>query len=372
MNFKEILAQIKKTDQEFLKKNRKDFHLPKYNPNTHYLDLTSSNYFVALISLRDIIKLTTDYYFRETVGAKNVDLFMLTPSVSSPIGLGSDSEAIEIKFGDLTTNLVDSSQFGFEPLLLNNFNKLYCYMPSMRGENPDERHLNQFFHCETEIRGEISELKNIAQDYVKILSKTCLQVENIINLISVNPDATKRTLKNIVDDSDFINIEFDEAVKILEDHGKKAMINYTKSGRDISSQGEIELFKLLQTDVPVWLNNFDRDRVPFYQKPNPNNNEKVINSDLLMPPLIKGAFGGEVLGSGQRQDDVLEMKESLLRQGIDLSPYKWYLNLREQKHYSTTSGFGMGIERFITWMLCLSDIKDSIIYPRLKNIKTFP
>ena len=72
-------------------------------------------------ALRDIIKLTTDFYFKDIVEAKNIDLFMLTTSVSSPMGHGSDSEAIAIKFGNLETNLVDSSQFGFEPLLLLTF-----------------------------------------------------------------------------------------------------------------------------------------------------------------------------------------------------------------------------------------------------------
>lgn len=73
---------------------------------------------------------------------------MLTPSVSSPTGPISDSEVIKIKFGKYDSYLVDSSQFGFEPLLLNRLDRVYCYLPSMRGENPDKRHLNQFFHCE--------------------------------------------------------------------------------------------------------------------------------------------------------------------------------------------------------------------------------
>ena len=69
------------------------------------------------------------------------------------MGPGSDSEVIPIKFGKYNSFLVDSSQFGFEPLLLNKLDKVYCYLPSMRGENPDKRHLNQFFHCEAEIKG---------------------------------------------------------------------------------------------------------------------------------------------------------------------------------------------------------------------------
>ncbi|MCR4278536.1 MAG: hypothetical protein NUV81_01385, partial [bacterium] len=75
---------------------------------------------------------------------------------------------------------------------------------------------------------------------------------------------------------------------------------------------------------------------------------------------------------GQRQDNYQEMVDSLTRQNIYLEPYEWYMNLRKLPDYKTTSGFGLGIERFITWILCRDDIKDAILYPRLKDIETYP
>ena len=87
---------------------------PKYNSETYYKDLTKYEYFDALVVVRHYVKIASDTYFNEMVGAKNADLFMLTPSISSPMGSGSDSEAVQIKFGKLNTFLVDSSQFGFE------------------------------------------------------------------------------------------------------------------------------------------------------------------------------------------------------------------------------------------------------------------
>jgi asparaginyl-tRNA synthetase len=146
----------------------------------------------------------------------------------------------------------------------------------------------------------------------------------------------------------------------------------TERGRDIGSQGEIELMRMLGMNTPLWMTSYDRDRVAFYQKPDPKNPNKVINADLLFPPLAEGSFGGEIVGCGQRQDSVEEIRESLKRQGIFPEPYEWYINLRMLPEYSTTSGFGLGIERFITWILSRDDIKDAIIYPRLKNIVTYP
>ena len=97
-------------------------------------------------------------------------------------------------------------------------------------------------------------------------------------------------------------------------------------------------------------------------------------------PRHRQAFGQaaglqrrRVPGSGQRQNSSEEMYESLKRQN-NLSPkhYEWYIDLRKLPGYKTTSGFGLGIERFIAWALAKENIRDVIPYPRLKNIKMFP
>lgn len=363
---------FQKLFQKILPKKIVKYSLPDYDPDTHYLQVGKSKYFRDLIIMRHYIKMASDYYWSNVQGAFNVDLFMLTPSVSSPMGPGSDSEAIEIKFGNLHTYLVDSSQFGFEPILMNDIKKVYCYLPSMRGENPDKRHLNQFFHCEAEIKGTLKELKPQIEGYIKFLAKNLLSQKEILSHLSLNYEITIEKLENILKMDSFKEIEFDHAVDLLLKNGFSNYINETEHGRDISSKGELELMKILNTKTPVWINNFDRDRVAFYQKPHKSNPYKVINSDLIFPPILNSSFGGEIVGAGQRQDNVDEMYESLRRQGVDAGPYLWYINLRRQKGYSTTSGFGLGVERFISWSLNRDDIKDSIIYPRLKNVLTHP
>ncbi len=135
-----------KTEQEFfaslaendrLRGGSHSLSTPPYHPETYYRDIAQNPYFSSLVLLRHEIKRTIDFYMGEIAGAKNLDLFMLTPSISSPMGPGSDSEAIQIRFGELHTYLVDSSQFGFEPLIMNGIDRAYWYLPSMRGEDPD-------------------------------------------------------------------------------------------------------------------------------------------------------------------------------------------------------------------------------------------
>lgn len=369
---KNIKKLIVEDDKKF-KKGMGKYKTPVYCPDSYYKSLCNNSYYQALIVFRHYIKIVSDYYFSTKQKAKNIDLFMLTASISSPLGPGSNSEPVSIKLGKIKTFLVDSSQFGFEPLLLNGFSKVYCYLPSMRGEDYDKRHLNQFYHCEMEMKGELKDLFPIVEGYTKILAESILLMGNIVNKISNNPVKTRKYLQETITIKKFPKITFDDAINILIKNGKRELVNFIEEGNDISPEGEIELMKILKTKTPVWLTHFDRDRVPFYQKPDFKNPNKTINADLLFPPIIKNAFGGEVVGSGQRQNKVEEMRESLKRQkNISLTPYEWYINLRKLPNYETTSGFGLGIERFIAWSLGKDNIRDVILYPRMKNIKTYP
>jgi asparaginyl-tRNA synthetase len=345
---------------------------PKYDPLTHYIEVSRDDYYRNLVVFRHIIKMLCDDYMGNTIDAKNIDLFMLTPSVSSPMGPGSDSEAIPIKFGTLTSFLTDSSQFGFEPIVMNGIDKAYSYLPSLRGEDPDKRHLNQFFHCEIEIKGDLEQVMEIGEAYVKHLSAGMLECETLIKRMSTDPEKSLAVARATATEERFQRITFDDACKMLEENGFGECVNKTDHGRDISSKGELALMKLLKAQTPIWLTHFDRDRVPFYQKPDPADTTKVLNADLLFPPLTDTGFGGEILGSGQRQDIADEMYGSLEKQGLSAEPYEWYINLRRDPRYATTAGFGLGIERYIAWLLGLESIQDAILYPRLKNVLTTP
>lgn len=367
-----LLRQIRETDRRYKTIGVQNFRPPKYNPRTYYLELTRNAYFNALIGLRHYIRAASDHYFGSEQKAMGVDLFMLTSSVSSPTGPGSDSVAIPIKFGKYKTNLVDSSQFGFEPLLLNGIDKVYCYLPSMRGERPDKRHLNQFFHCEAEIRGTLEKLIPMVEGYIRILAATFLEMPLVLKKISFDPKRSEEGLKKVLNAKNFSSITFDEAVDLLIADGGKRFVSFTKLGRSFAPGGELRLAKILNTKAPFWIKYYDRDRVAFYQKPCPTNKNKTINADLIFPPLTERSFGGEIVGCGQRQDNPGEIIESLNRQKLNRSPYEWYIDLRKLPAYRMTSGFGLGIERFIAWGLCHDDIKDGILYPRLKNVKTYP
>lgn len=369
------LLHSAKHDAECLVQNIPDQALrpTTYNASAYVANLTSNPYTDALILVRHYCKLASDIYFSEGIRARNVDLFMMTPSISSPMGPGSDSEAIPITFGNLQTYLVDSSQFGFEPLLFQKTERLYCYLPSMRGEDPDSRHLNQFFHCELEIVGTLDELIPIVEGYIRALASILLAMETLLRRMSLNHSSTKKALEALLTSDSYAAVSFSDAYdNLAKDTNHSEYVATYKTGRDILPKGEQRTAEMFGGILPVWIKNFDRDRVAFYQKPDPNNHNQVINADLIFPSLSPTGFGGEIVGAGQRQDTVHELEESLVRQGLSQDPYRWYVQLRSESSYRVTSGFGLGIERFLAWALGYEKIQDVIFYPRLKNIVTMP
>lgn len=191
-----------------MKKDQKTIFYKK----KHIENLVNNDYYKNLIIIRNLIELSCDKYF-QNLKAPKVDLYLITKSVSSPIAKGSDSKPISFNFEGNKFYLSDSSQFGMEPLVLNFFEIVYCYLPSFRGEEPNEYHLNQFFHCEAEMRGNYQKAIKIAEGLIKFLIKEILiAFEKKIFYFKKN---NFKYMEYIIN-RDFPQITFDEAEKILK------------------------------------------------------------------------------------------------------------------------------------------------------------
>lgn len=335
-----------------------------FNHKEHINNLIVSDYYLNLILLRNSIQLAIDEYFQR-LNAPKVDLFLISDSVSSPMGKGSDSLPILIEFGKKHTYLVDSAQFGMEPLVQKKFEIVYCYLPSFRGEDPDDRHLNQFYHCEAELRGDYTKSMDIAEGLVKYI------LRRILKDVKAKKYSFEENNFKILDKvvrKRFPRITFNEVCKCLEANDLGHLIEHREYGRVLTNKGEIEVGRLIgKNTFPVWITDYDRDTVPFYQMVDKDDEDKVLNADLIFPK-INGGFGGEVIGSGQRHNKAEDMIKSLNRQEIkNIAGYDWYINLRKNSSYKTTSGFGLGIERLIAWLLGINSIIDTAIYPVLKD-----
>ena len=100
-------------------------------------------------------------------------------------------------------------------------------------------------------------------------------------------------------------------------------------------------------------------------KPDPENDQVVLGADLLAPEGY-----GEMIGGGQRIDDLALLEKRIAEHQLPREAFEWYLDLRR---YGSVphSGFGLGIERTVAWICGLDHIRESIPFPRMLH-KMYP
>ncbi len=128
-------------------------------------------------------------------------------------------------------------------------------------------------------------------------------------------------------------------------------------GDDFGGDEETILSK--QYDRPLIVSEYPREVKAFYMKRNPSDPRTVRNLDVLAPEGY-----GEIIGGSQREEDLDTLLERMREEGMDPAPYQWYLDLRR---YGSVphGGFGLGIERTVSWICGLKHIRETIPFPRL-------
>lgn len=324
------------------------------NPEIHYKDALTSSWYRSLTGLQnDFVNATVNFYIN-----KRFDFVLLpitTGSISSPMGLGSDSSPVMVNIDGIDTYLADSMQFMLEYACRVRNNGTYYFAPSFRGEKADSRHLCQFYHSEAEIIGNLDDVINIVEEYIKFLSNWYLN-HSKQSILEITDDISH--IEKLINLKSIPRITFNEAVKLLNNDPK--YIDDFGDYRTISNQGEKKLIELY--DGFVWLTHFDHLSVPFYQKNTDETFKTAINADLLMGI-------GETVGSGERHFSRSETEKALKFHEVDKNHYQWYLDMKEIVPMQT-SGFGLGVERFLLWLTKKDDIRDMQLVPRFNGEKT--
>ena len=322
------------------------------NTSKHYSSALNSEWYKSITKLQnEFIKSSINYYSKSDM----VFMFlpMITNAISSPMGLGSDSKPVEIEIRGKKTHLVDSMQFYLEYACRLHNKNCYYLAPSFRGESSDNRHLNEFLHSEAEIIGNLDNTIEFVENYIKSLCKDFLTncIEDI-NKLTTGVDHINKllSLKSIP------RCTFDNAVDILENNPLYVK-NHKNKYRTITNEGEKKLINHFNDFV--WLTYPDYLAVPFYQKYTGEDMKNAVSADLLMGI-------GETVGAGERVFTSEDLIKSLKYHNVSPKNYEWYIKMKRQKPLQT-SGFGMGIERFLLWLINHDDIRDIPLFPRLRN-----
>jgi len=131
--------------------------------------------------------------------------------------------------------------------------------------------------------------------------------------------------------------------------------NFTH-GNDLGGSDETVLTRLF--GCPIMVFNWPKDIKAFYMKRDENDDNYVKGVDLLAPEGY-----GEIIGGSERETSLDKLLERIAHEGLDRADYEWYLELR--KYGSVPhSGFGLGLERLVTWICKLQHIREAIPFPR--------
>ncbi len=295
--------------------------------------------------------------FWRSRGVKALHLPITTDSVSSPMGLGSDSSPVGIDLFGQRTYLADSMQFMLEYGCRFNEEGAWYLMPSFRGEDADATHLNQFFHSEAEIRGDLADVMASVESYMRVLADAALK--ECGKALSARSAGIEH-IEDMAERTDFPRMTMDEAVEHLA--GDPLAVHDSGQWRSLTRHGERRL--LAEVSPVLWVTHFDHLSVPFYQAYAPSGRRSALNADLL--------FGiGEVVGAGERHVTGDECRSALAHHSVDEDSYRWYVAMKDATPMQT-SGFGMGIERWLMWVLSHSDIRDLQLAPRLNGVAIAP
>ncbi|RME01516.1 MAG: asparagine--tRNA ligase, partial [Deltaproteobacteria bacterium] len=150
----------------------------------------------------------------------------------------------------------------------------------------------------------------------------------------------------------FPRITYDEAVEILRQRG----VDF-QWGNDFGGGDETVLAQAF--DRPFFVHRYPAAIKAFYMKPDPQDASRSLSVDMLAPEGY-----GELIGGGQREDDLDALLARIEEHGLPKEAFAWYLDLRRYGSFPH-SGFGMGLERCVAYLCGLSHVREAIPFPRM-------
>lgn len=300
----------------------------------------------AIMQIRNEIILAT-YKFFNKEGFIKIDPPILTANAAE-----DSTELFHTQYFDEEAYLSQSGQLYMEAAAMA-YGKVFSFGPTFRAEkSKTRRHLIEFWMMEPEMAFMDHEQSlEVQEQYIAYIVQSVL--DNCDHSLSVL-DRDKEVLANYTK-LPFPRISYDDAVTLLNENG----FDEIKWGDDFGSPHET--FIAEQFDKPVFILNYPKAIKAFYMKPHPDRDDVVLCADLIAPEGY-----GEIIGGSEREVDFEALTKRIKEFGLTEEDYAWYLDLR--KYGSVPhSGFGLGLERAVTWICGTEHIRESIPFPRLLN-----
>lgn len=321
-----------------------------------HLWLRSSRQHAIMRIRAAVMKAVRDFF--DSNGFKLMDSPMFTPNACE-----GTSTLFETEYFDLGSAYLSQSGQLYAEATAMALGRVYTFGPAFRAEKSKTRkHLTEFWMVEPEMAFfDLEDDMQLAEDLTVYIVKYVL--ENCMKeLETLERDISK--LEKI--QGNFPRMSYTDAVKWLNDNdipliqkidGKDVEIRPFPWGEDFGTPQEEAIME--QFDQPCFIYDYPTDVKAFYMKRDPENPKVVKAMDMLGPEKA-----GELVGGSQREDNIEYLEERIKEEGLDMTDFQWYLDLRR---YGSVphSGFGMGIERVIKWITGAKHIRETIPFPRM-------
>ena len=297
----------------------------------------------AILRVRSTVIRASRAYFDER-DFTLIDAPIFTPAACE----GTTTLFATDHFGE-TAFLTQSGQLYLEAAAMA-FGRVYCFGPTFRAEkSKTRRHLTEFWMIEPGVAyAGLDTVMDLAEDYVatlvgRVLDECRGELESLERDVSALEPAAEKP---------YPRISYDDAVERL-----RARDVAVEWGEDFGGDEETVLSELFEK--PFLVHRYPASCKAFYMKNDPERPELALCCDMLAPEGY-----GEIVGGGQREDDLARLDEKIDAHDLPRESFEWYRDLRR---YGSVphGGFGLGLERTVGWLCGLRHIREAIPFPRL-------
>jgi asparaginyl-tRNA synthetase len=296
----------------------------------------------AVLRIRaEVVRACREYF--DSLGFVLFDSPILTPAACE-----GTTTLFETPYFDEKAYLTQSGQLYVEAGALA-FGKVYCFGPTFRAEkSKTRRHLMEFWMVEPEVAFmDLAGDMDLAEDFVaSIVARVLAARRRELEILERDIGALERVRKP------FPRITYSAALDLLRDKG--ASVEF---GADFGAEDETAISTSF--DRPVLVHRYPIECKAFYMKADPADPRVALCVDMVAPEGY-----GEIIGGGQREDDLATLQTKIRQHGLPEDAFGWYLDLRR---YGSVphAGFGMGIERVVAWLCGLPHVRETVPFPRM-------
>jgi asparaginyl-tRNA synthetase len=316
-------------------------HGPAFLLDHRHLWLRSSRPHAILTIRNEFLKACRDFFYDR-------GFILIDAPVFTPAACEGTTTLFETQYFDEKAYLTQSGQLYMEAAAMA-FGRVYCLGPTFRAEkSKTRRHLTEFWMLEPEMAfADLDDVMDLEEEMIEYLVGRVLdRCRSELVLLERKVEALESVRRP------FPRIRYDEAVKILHEAGSAF-----EAGGDLGAADETILSS--RYDSPVFVHRFPAAVKAFYMKKDPADPRLSLSVDLLAPEGY-----GEIIGGGEREDSLEVLERQLAAHGLPVESFQWYLDLRR---YGSVphAGFGMGIERTLTWICGIDHLREAIPFPRM-------